>query len=63
MEITYKGQVAYFGQEGARLTILLNGKPYRSRWGRSWQEKGNLPHVPYLPDELLNAGLLGAFKR
>lgn len=62
MEITYQGQSVYFGQEGARLTILLNGKSYRARWGRSWQEKGNLPHVASLSDELLNAGLLEAFK-
>lgn len=41
---------------------MLNGKPYRARWGRSWQEKGNLPHVASLADELLNAGLLEAFK-
>ena len=62
MVITYQGNSIYPSQKGAVLTIQLNDRKYRVRWGRDWHEKGNLPRTWYIADHLLNAGFLDGIK-
>jgi len=62
MLITYNDKSVYCGQKDSILTIQINDRKYRVKWGRDWSEPGNLPREGYIADHLLNAGFLSGIK-